>query len=807
MVGSGLLTEVFAVAMPFLMAAHEGPVDLRVYPPEVELSTQRDYQSFVVQAVYADRMTRDVTADAEISFALDGIVHREGSRLLPRSDGETVMHAAFGSLRKEIPIRVAAAAEERPVSFRLDVMPIFLRAGCNTGSCHGSARGQDKFRLSLFGFDPAGDYFRLTRDFNGRRLNFAVPEESLMVQKALGAVPHTGGERFTRDSPYFDTLVRWLQDVAPDDAPDIPEPVSLDVMPDRIVLETGGASQQLTVRAKYSDGTDRDVTDLTVFMGNNDIAAPVSKDGLITSGKRGEAFIMARFHTFSVGSHVVVVPDDVPYVFPDVPEYNYVDTLVYEKLRKLRISPSELCDDEVFLRRATIDLTGRLPTREEYETFAASEDPEKRISLVDTLLTRKEFTELWVMYWAEQLQIRSGQAVSYKSALLYHNWLKEKIASNVPMDQIVRELLSATGGTFKNPPTNYYQGESDTLLIAEDTAQVFMGIRTQCSQCHNHPFDRWTMNDYYGFAAFFARIGRKNTDDPREKIIFAGDSGEVQHPVTKQDVPPKYLGDEAPDTNGKDRRKLMADWLTRPDNPYFARNLANRVWAQFFGRGIVEPVDDVRVSNPASNPELLDELSRKLVEYKYDFKQLVRDICLSRTYQLSTRANESNAFDRRNFARAEVRRIRAEVLLDCITQITETKDKFQGLPLGARAVQIADGNVSTYFLSTFGRSTRQSPCSCEVVMEPSLSQALHLLNGDTTQGKIRDGNVVQKCLDDTPEPGPVIEDLYIRCLTRFPTDKEKTELQTQVASAENPKEALEDLFWALLNSKEFVFNH
>jgi hypothetical protein len=416
--------------------------------------------------------------------------------------------------------------------------------------------------------------------------------------------------------------------------------------------------------------------------------------------------------------------------------------------------------------------------------------------------------------------------VSYKAMLLYYDWLQKRIEANTPIDQLVRELLTVQGGTFADPATNYFQHERDTLKTAENVAQVFMGMRIQCAQCHNHPFDRWTMDDYYGFAAFFSQIGRKRAEDPRETVVFNSGSGEVKHPVGGRHVAPKFLGGEAPDfaapeNAGRDRRAVMADWLASPRNEHFGRNLVNIVWAHLFGRGIVDEVDDVRVSNPPVNAELLDTLARRFADSNYDFKQLVREICNSHAYQRSTQTNETNADDERNFSRATLRRIRAEVLLDMVSAVTVTPDKFRGLPLGARAVQIADGNTSNYFLTTFGRASRATACSCEVRMEPNLSQALHLLNGDTLHQKIARGKVVGTMLEAGQTPEQVIEELYLRTLTRLPTDAEKSGLLAHLpqptpgqdgapAKPADPaavRETLEDGFWAILNSREFVFNH
>ena len=797
----GFTTAATAAEPPQLSA-------IEVSPADVQLNTARDRQSIVVQAKLSNGITQDVTSEAIVTPADASLVRLEGNVLHPAADGATELKVEYGGQTVSVPVAVKDAAADRPISFKLDVMPVFMKAGCNMGSCHGAARGKDGFRLSLFGFDPDGDYHRLTREIGGRRVNLARPEASLAVEKAAGKVPHTGGKRFDEGSELHQTLVRWIEKGAPADAGEVPQVLSVELYPENAVLDGAGAKQQLTVRAKYSDGTDRDVTSLAYFMTSNDTSAAVSQTGEVEAGERGEAFVMARFETHTVGSHFIVLPKGLDFEWPSVPQNNYIDELVDAKLQKLRIVPSGVCTDEEFLRRTTLDIVGTVPTHEEYLRFTADADPQKREKLVDELLQRKEFVEVWVMKWAELLQIRTiPNRVTYKPMLRYYNWLQEKIASNTPMDQLVKELLASKGGTFANAATNYYQAETDTLKVAENVAQVFMGMRIQCSQCHNHPFDRWTMDDYYSFAAFFAQIGRKGSEDPREQIIFNSGGGEVTHPIGGRVMPPKYLGGAVPDLAGRDRRDVLVEWLASKDNPYFATNLANIVWDHFLGRGIIDEVDDVRVSNPPSNPELLEELGRRFTEYNYDFRRLVRDICTSRTYQLSTATNETNAGDERNFAHATLRRLRAEVLLDCISQITDTENKFRGLPVGARAVQIADGNTSTYFLTTFGRAKRDTPCSCEVKMEPNLSQALHLINGDTVNQKIQQGKLVETRLGEGKTPQEIIEELYIRSLSRRPTDKEMAGLSELLGSGQDQKQVLEDIFWALLNSREFLFNH
>ena len=718
--------------------------EIRVYPSEVSLKTNRDRQSIIVQSVDETGITRDVTKDAKLTLDKSEPVQLKENTLYPQADGETKLTVAYGGHEVVVPIQVTEAKADRPISFRLDIMPIFMKGGCNTGSCHGAARGKDGFRLSLFGFDPAGDYYRLTRELPERRINLADPAGCLLIEKAIGTTPHTGGKRFSLESEMGQTLMRWLNASVPDDPGEVPAVVSLNIYPPNAVLDGDGAEQQLNVLARYADGTTRDVTSLAFFMTSNGTSAEVDQKGVVTGHARGEAFIMARFETHTTGSQFIVLPKGLKFEDPKTPTLNYIDEFVHQKLNKLRIKPSEVCSDEVFLRRVYLDIVGVLPSVEEHERFTSSNDPKKREMLVDELLDRKEFVEIWVMKWAELLTIRTTQQVTYKSMLRYYNWLQSKIASNVPMDVMVQELLGSNGGTFTNAATNYYQNETNTLKVSENVAQVFMGMRIQCAQCHNHPFDRWTMDDYYSFGAFFSQIGRKRGEDPRETIVFNSNSGEVKHLVGNRVMKPKFLGGAQPETAGKDRRVVMAKWLASAENPYFARNLANIVWAHFMGRGIIEPVDDVRVSNPAVNEELLAELAKRFTDYNYDFKKLVRDICTSRTYQLSTQTNESNATDLSNFSHGALRRIRAEVLYDAISQVTETKDKFPGLPLGARAVQIANGNTSSYFLTTFGRAKRESVCSCEVKMEPNLSQALHLINGTTANSKIQSGKVVEQ---------------------------------------------------------------
>jgi hypothetical protein len=778
---------------------------LEVLPTSMKLQTSRDAQAFVVRLIGTDGIGVDVTPDVKLT--LPPIVSNEGNVLRPAGDGKGQVVISYGNHTATIDVQVSQASEDRPISFKLDVMPVFMRAGCNAGACHGSARGKDGFHLSLFGFDPDGDYERITREMATRRINLALPEQSLLLLKPTAQVPHTGGERFKKNTPMYATLLRWIDAGAPLDPPTVAHPDSVQVLPSQLLLNEG-TSQRLTVRAHYSDGTERDVTLLAVFSSTNDVSAAIIDTGVVTAARRGEAFVLARFSTFTVATQVLVVPKNIDYHFPDLPENDYIDTLVDAKLKKLRIVPSGVCDDQTFVRRAYLDLIGLLPTRKERDDFIADTHPDKRARLIDLLLKRPEFVDVWVMKWAELLQIRSAnQKVSYKSTLVYYDWLKDQFSRDVPIDKIVQQLIDPSGGTFENPPTNYYEMETDTLKMSENTAQVFMGIRVQCAQCHNHPFDRWTMNDYYGFAAFFTQVGHKPAEDPREQVIFNSGGGEIPNPLSGQPLKAKFLGGDTPDTNGKDRRAVLAHWIASPQDPYFAPNIADIIWQHYMGKGIVEPVDDVRASNPPVNPELLAALSQHLQDYHFDIRKLVRDICLSRAYQTDSVTNSSNEMDARNYSHAPVRRMQAEVLNDAIDEVTDGGTRFRGLPVGSRAVQIADGASTTDFLTTFGRSSRESVCTCAVKVDPNLSQALELVNGGDVQNKVQNSPVIDRMLKANATNEQIIDELYLRCLSRPATDTEKSKLNDLVGQSPDRRQGLKDVFWALLNSQEFLFNH
>jgi len=781
---------------------------VEAFPSRMLLQPGQARQTLVITRTEDGGVTREVTKGVVFETQPPGIIEvRDGvavavkngeGKIMARVEGKTIaIPCVVRGMDKPVP----------PVSYGRDVLPILTRSGCNGGKCHGAAAGKDGFRLSLFGFDPEGDLSRMVDEIVNRRVNLADPEGSLLVTKALGEVPHTGGKKIDRGSEFHGLLTRWIAEGGKDDPAGMAKPVAIRVGPPALVLEAGGQRHRLEVTADYSDGTTRDVTHLCAFYSSNDGAAAVGANGEVSAAQRGEAFILARFATLTAGTPVIVRPAANRFTFPAVKGNNYIDELVHRRLEKLHIAPSGLCSDAEFLRRASIDLAGRLPEAEELTAFESDRDPGKRAKAVESLSRRPEFEDIWIMRLSELLQIRTANGTSPKGIGRYHEWLKARVRAGVPIDRIIREVLTATGGTFEKPAANYYQTETAPATLAENVAQVFCGMRIQCAQCHNHPFDRWTMDDYYGFTAFFAQVGYKQAADPREITVFNRGEGEIEHPLGNRLVTPRYLGGKDTPAGGLDRRELLAAWLTGPENPYLSRNLANVVWAHFMGQGIVEPVDDVRISNPPSNPELLEALGARLVEYGFDLRRLARDICNSRTYQLSIVKNDSNRQDTRNFASAAVRRLRAEVLLDCISQVTRSPSKFQGKPEGARAVELLDGRSGNHFLTTFGRSTRETPCACEVKLEPTLSQALHLLNGENTTGKISQGSRVKKSLEAGKTPGEVADELYLACLGRHPDGRESKKFGDMIAVSKNPQQDLEDLFWALLNSREFIFNH
>ena len=710
-------------------------------------------------------------------------------------------------------------------SFRKDVMPVLFRAGCNTGTCHGSARGKDGFMLSLFGYDAKGDYHRIVNEMIGRRINLAAPDESLLLKKATGAVPHTGGKLFDSQSPYYETLHRWIASGAPDDQGKVAECTGLELSRERLVFQKSGESESLRVFASFDDGTQRDVTTLARYHSNNASVSAIDADGKVTAAQAGDTNVFARYSRFTIGAEVIVLPPADTFAWTNPPAVNYIDELVFDRLQKLRIVPSELCDDETFLRRVTLDLIARPPTPEEYREFMADTRSDKRAIKIDSLLGTNDFADFWTALWAEQMRLMGGNyapdATHVKAASAFYNWIRQQMREERPLNEFVAEMVSASGSNLSNGPANLYtmlvhKPRFEPNAFAADFSQVFLGIQIQCAQCHNHPFDRWTMDDYYGFVSFFTGVERKSGVESRERRIFYNTSAPpAQHLVDQRPMPPKPLGAVAPAQHNGDPRPDLATWLTAPENKMFSRNLANRIWAQLMGRGVIEPVDDIRVSNPPVNGPLLDALSEHLVDYRFSLRKLVRDICNSRVYQLTSQPNESNRLDTRQFSHAHLRRLRADVLLDSIVSTTRTQMNLPEFPEGTRAIEFyprlgGETENPSYghpFFETFGRSSRGTVCACETKRDPTLSQTLHMTVGDTVHGRLRINGQLQQIVESADSPESAIEQLFIFILSRKPTGQELSGLRNLIGERTKDLAIYEDIVWSLLNSTEFLFNH
>jgi len=759
------------------------------------------------------------------------MIRKRGRSSFPRSSsaGETKPEMScvpfFFAVLFAITGQALGAEPAAAPSFRRDVMPVFFRAGCNAGTCHGSARGKDGYMLSLFGYDPVGDYRRTVEEIPGRRVNTSVPADSLLLLKATGAVSHTGGKLFEPDSDLYKTLAAWIEAGAPDDVGSVPEVTGISLPKESVVFKKIGGTGTARVTASYSDGSSRDVTNLARFFSNNASVADIDKDGRVTAKGPGDTNVFARFSRFTVGAEVIVLPPEEGFTWPNPPVNNFIDKLVFDRLEKLRIVPSDLCDDETFLRRVTLDLVARPPTMQEYEAFMDDDSPDKRSKKIDVLIATDDFADYQAALWGEQLRIMGGNyspdGTVIKAADAFSAWMREQFRADRPLDQFVSEMVTGSGSNLSSGPANLYtmlvhKTQVEPKMLAADFSQAFMGVQIQCAECHNHPFDRWTMNDYYGFVSFFTGVRRKPGVEPREKRIYWETTAAAAiNPVDGKYRPAKTLGAKEPVPTEGDPRPALAAWLTAADNEIFSKNLANRIWAQFFGRGIVDPVDDMRVSNPPTNAPLLDALSERLVELKFDLRAFVRDICSSRVYQLSVKPTPSNAGDTRQFSHAHLRRLRADVILDSIVAVTGVPRPLPDWPAGTKAVEYyprSSGDTQgphpgDPFFATFGRSTRGTICACETKSNPSLSQAMHLVVGDTVRDRLAAGGLLKQLVETKPRPEAVIRTLFISTLSRKPTREELAGFVEMAAGSPKDESVYEDIFWSLLNSSEFLFNH
>jgi Protein of unknown function (DUF1553)/Protein of unknown function (DUF1549) len=792
------------------------PVSLAIQSEKLTLVGPRAHQQVVLTGRYADGLLRDLTPFSVITCEPADLVTIEGGYLTPRKNGTGVLVVQAGGQSLRVPLIVQDLDKPQPVSFRRDLVAAMNVGGCNAGACHGTPSGKNGFKLSLRGFDPAADYLQLTRDVLGRRTDRLSPGESLFLQKALGRVPHEGGQRFAAGSVPAAAIRDWLTEGLQDDPADLPPLQSIDVLPGSRVQTAPGRWQQLAIQAHFAGGAVRDVTRLTVFSSSDPAVASVTADGLVEFKQPGEVAILCRYLEQLQTIRLTYLEPRPGFAWQAPPENNYIDKHVFAKLKLLSISPSELCNDEDFLRRAMLDLCGVLPSVDEARAFLADHNPDKRARLIDALLDRPEYADFWTLKWSDVLR-SNRKTIQVKGTHLFQRWLHDHMANNTPFNEVVKELLTANGNTYANPPASYYRIARDPQNLAETTVQLFFGIRMQCAKCHNHPFERWTQDDYYSMAAFFARVKQKKDptdpgpkqDVPGAEIIYTDRGGEVTQPRTGRVMAPKFMGGAVPTIlPAQDRRVVLADWLASGDNPFFAKSVANRVWYHLMGKGIVDPVDDFRDSNPSANDELLDALSRDFIAHKFDQKQLIRTIMNSRSYQLSAQANDFNKDDSRYFSHAVTRLLTAEQLLDAICTVTEVPEKFQGLPPGTRAMQLPDGDSNHPFLKTFGQPARELACECEREGDSNLAQALQLINGPTVNDKLRaPTNRVGKLLEKKLSEQDMLTELYLATLTRLPTKEDAELALAHVSKAMDKRKAWEDVHWALLNSKEFLFRH
>lgn len=692
-------------------------------------------------------------------------------------------------------------------SFRNDVQPVLTRAGCNSGACHGAAAGKNGFHLSLRGYDDQGDYLTLTRQLLGRRVNPSDPAHSLMLLKPTTAVPHKGGERFKTDSVEYRVLSGWIAQGAPGPMDGDPRIVRIELVPNHVVQRPGD-DRQLRVLAHFNDHSTRDVTHWSKFTAADTAVSTINDEGQVKVVGHGEGAITA-WYLSKIAVATVTSPFDnqVPpeqYAQPG----NLIDQRVNEKLQDLKLPPSPIASDSEFLRRAFIDTIGVLPSGAEARKFLADPSPDKRDKLIEMLLARPEFVDYWTYKWSDLLLVSSRKLQAAQMWSYYH-WVRNRVAANTPWDRFARQLVTATGSVRENGAANFFVMHDDPTEISETLSVAMLGMSINCAKCHNHPMEKWTNAQYYGMANLFARVRSKIGSDGTE-VVFSASDGDVIQPLTGKPQPPQALDGPVVSTSISDRREAFADWLTARDNPYFARAITNRVWANFMGVGLVESVDDMRMTNPPSNPKLLDDLAGYLADQHYDLKQLMRLILQSQTYQRSSRTQEGNSADARFYSHHYPRRVMAEVLLDAMSQVTGTPTAFEKYPPGWRAMQLPDSNIDSYFLKSFGRPERILTCECERTVEPSMAQAMNIANGDTTNQKIEaKGNVIDKMLAEHVEDGKVIDEAYLAALSRFPTGKEKTQILSVLndAKGSEKRKLLEDFYWGLLSSNEFLFDH
>jgi hypothetical protein len=803
------------------------PADVQAltpYPKEIALKGGDAAQQLIFTAKLTDGRLQDLTGDVKVEVADPEIARVSTTgRVIPLANGTTEITASYGDQAVRVPVSCAAIDVNLPINFGNQIVPIFTKLGCNSGGCHGKASGQNGFKLSLLGFEPDVDFNALVKEARGRRTFPAAPDNSLVLLKATGQMPHGGGKRMEVGSDEYKLVRRWIAAGTPKGLPEDPVVTRISIHPEHRIL-TRQNKQQFAVYAHYSDRSVEDITRRAQYESNDTEIAVVDSAGLVnTLGMSGEAAIMARYL-----GHVTTFRATVPLGFK-TPDYQFtqqtiVDHATAKKWQQLGLVPSELCTDEQFIRRASLDITGTLPTAARVNGFVADQDPQKRSKLVDALLETPEYSYYFANKWADVLRVkRRGQADRAYGTFSFHHWIRRAIARDMPYDEFAREILAVSGSEVTHPPVVWYKELQNPDQFVDDIAQVFLGLRLACAQCHHHPYEKWSQDDYWGLAAFFGRVGRKNVpvvggfqnQQAQVVSVYNRPTGSIQNKRTNQPAVIKPLdGEPMQFGSDEDPRQRLVDWMVNVKNPFFARAVANRYWAHFFGRGIVDPLDDMRVTNPPSNPELLDALANELVEHHHSLKHLIRTICKSRTYQLSSTPNDFNKQDKQTYARYYPKRLSAEVLFDAVCQVTDSPTPFGGLPQDQhaprRAIMLPDESFGSYFLDVFGRPQRISACECERVNEANLAQALHLLNSDEVQGKLSRGGGRVDVLagpNDKRSDAEKIEELFLWAFAHKPTpDQLNTALAHIAKNAANKKVAYENILWALLNTKEFVFN-
>ncbi|MBX7075169.1 MAG: DUF1549 and DUF1553 domain-containing protein [Pirellulales bacterium] len=786
-------------------------VKLEAQPTAIELTNKYAYRQLLLTAVTAAGERLDATRLATLTAPSDRVTVSPSGQVRAAIDGEAQLVFELAGQSVTVPVKVSGVAAPYTVSFVRDVMPVMSKMGCNAGTCHGSDGGKNGFKLSLRGYDPEFDHRALTDDLAGRRFNRAAPEQSLMLLKPSGGVPHVGGVLTRPGEPYYGLLREWIAAGVKLDL-DTPRVTKIELAPQGPQISLPGMKLQMTVLAHYSDGAVRDVTAEAFIDSSLTEVAECDKRGLVTAVRRGEAAMLARYEGNYAATTVTVMGDRTGFVWHEPPHNNYIDELVYRKLAGLKVEPSDLCSDADFIRRVSLDLTGLAPTADEVRAFLADgrETWIKRQELIDRLIGSPSFVDYWTNKWSDLLQV-NRRFLSEKGAWALRNWIRQAVASNMPYDQFAHAILTGSGSTFVNPPAAYLRVLREPTEAMENSTQLFLGVRFNCNKCHDHPFERWTQNQYYELSAFFAQVGRKAGANPDEEIVFDTTSGEVQHVKTGQVMAPAFpyqrelASDDAPN-----RRAQFADWVVSKDNQYFATSYVNRIWSYLLGVGLIEPVDDIRAGNPPSNPELLQRMTDEFVAEGFNVRQLMRTICQSRAYQHSIIANKWNEDDQTNYSHALARRLPAETLYDAIERATGTAVDLPGVPAGYRAAQLPDPNVELpgRFLGLFGRPPRESACECERSSGVVLGQALNLVNGPVIAEAIAGPqNRITALANKESDDAKLVEELFLSILCRPPrADESETGIQA-IREADNRLSGAQDLAWALINSPAFLFNH